>query len=299
MDSQQTTPTQTTPTQTTQPIPQEPKKCKHLPIIIVLIILLVASCAFGGFELWQNIQKESEITKLKEDNNPQDAPTENNTPDAPTNNKTISINEAEQLLEKYIGEGNETWAHGLSAYYNTFIKEFDEQQKAFIAYDSIDESDKSDVSCIKEWHEKGSCTGKSISYDTMSKKFQSLFGNYGSIEKKNYTFQDFFYLVYDESIGGYREYILPGGGTTPIKALHKVVSVDKDSDSDDMIVSLVYAELNADVEVPSGICGPTYLSGGLGVKDETLKETTDSMALYKFTLSPYNGSYVLTNVAKQ
>ena len=50
-----------TPTQ----IIESPKKCKHLPIIIVLIILAVAGIGFGGFELWQNMQKNTEIDSYK------------------------------------------------------------------------------------------------------------------------------------------------------------------------------------------------------------------------------------------
>lgn len=50
-----------TPTQ----VIESPKKCKHLPIIIVLAILAVGGLGFGGFELWQNIQKDSDIKNLQ------------------------------------------------------------------------------------------------------------------------------------------------------------------------------------------------------------------------------------------
>lgn len=50
-----------TPTQ----VAESPKKCKHIPIIIVLIILTVAGLGFGGFELWQNMQKNSQLSDLK------------------------------------------------------------------------------------------------------------------------------------------------------------------------------------------------------------------------------------------
>lgn len=45
------------PTQTAQP---EVKKCNHIPIIIVLSILTVCGFAFGGFELYDNIQNKSQ-----------------------------------------------------------------------------------------------------------------------------------------------------------------------------------------------------------------------------------------------
>ncbi len=52
-----------TPTQVAEP----PKKCKHMPIIIILAILTVAGIGFGGFELWQNMQKDNDIKNLQAD----------------------------------------------------------------------------------------------------------------------------------------------------------------------------------------------------------------------------------------
>ena len=54
------------PEQAPQPIHQEAKKCNHSLAIVILVILLIASCAFGGFEFWRSLQKDSEIAKLKE-----------------------------------------------------------------------------------------------------------------------------------------------------------------------------------------------------------------------------------------
>ena len=295
MESSQQQVTPTTPV--SQPVLQEPKKCKHMPAIIILVVLLICSCAFGGFELWQGLQKDSEIAKLKENEKPQDTPTQSDDSNVIESGEAISVNGAEGILERYIGEGNRVKAYGLIAFYNTFVADLNRQQKAFLTYSSIGDSNKGNIDCVSEWYEKGLCTGKRISYDSMSEKYKSLFGNYGSIEKKNYTFQNFFYLVYDDGIEAYREYILPGGGTTPVEATHKVISVEKSND--DMVVSLVFAELNTDVEVPSGICGPTPLSGGLGVTNEALDEMVSSMAIYKFTLSPYNDTYVLTGITKE
>ena len=278
-----------------QPTPgAEQKKCKHVPIIIVLAILLVGSCAFGGFELWQSMQKDSEIAKLKEKESTQSTTGQDNTTDSNLNNEAISVTEAEKILAKYIGEGNSTMAFGLNAFYKTLTSDFDEQQKALLTYNSISDNEMETISCIEERYEHGDCTGKSISYDLMSEKYQSLFGDYSSIEKKNYTFQDFFYLVYDDNINAYREFILPGGGLSSIAAAHKVTSVK--NANEDMIVSLVFAELETDVDLPAGICGPTTLGGG--VSDDSLNKMIDSMSIYEFTLSPYNGSYVLTDVEK-
>ena len=44
-------------------------KCRHTPVIIVLAILLVCSCAFGGFELYQNIKKGDQSCSTECDNN--------------------------------------------------------------------------------------------------------------------------------------------------------------------------------------------------------------------------------------
>jgi hypothetical protein len=40
-------------------------KCKHMPIIITLAVLAISGLCFGGIELWQNTQKNSEIKSLQ------------------------------------------------------------------------------------------------------------------------------------------------------------------------------------------------------------------------------------------
>ena len=266
--------------------------------IATAIACVVAVCGigFGVYGMVQSSQKDTEIARLKEGIPTQNIVDQDDSTDTNVDGNTISVTEAEKILAKYIGEGNSTMAYGLNASYNTFTSDFNDQQKVFLTYSSISDNEKETVSCVEERYERGDCTGKSISYDLMSEKYQSLFGDYSSIEKKNYAFQNFFYLVYDDSINAYREFILSGGGYSPVVAAHKVASVKKAGEK--MVVSLIFAELNTDVEVAAGICGPTSLSGGLGVTDGTLNEMVDSMSIYEFTLSPYNGSYVLTDVEK-
>lgn len=263
--------------------------------ITTAIACIVAVCGigFGVYGMIQSSQKDSEIAKLKEGNPTQNTVDQDDITGTNADENAMSVTEAEKILAKYIGEGNSTMAYGLNASYNTFTSDFNSQQEAFLTYSSISNNEKETVSCVEERYEKGDCTGKSISYDLMSEKYQSLFGDFSSIEKKNYTFQNFFYLVYDDSINAYREFILPGGGYSPVVAAHKVASVKKAGEK--MVVSLIFAELNTDVEVAAGICGPTSLSG---VTDDTLNEMVGSMSIYEFTLSPYNGSYVLTGVEK-
>ncbi len=263
---------------------------------VIACIMAVCGIGFGVYGMVQSSQKDSEIAKLKGDNSTQNTVNQDDNTDTNVDRNVISVAEAEKILAKYIGEGNNTIAYGLNASYNTFTSDFNDQQEAFLTYSSISDNEKETVSCVEERYEKGDCTGKSISYDLMSEKYQSLFGDYSSIEKKNYTFQNFFYLVYDDDINAYREFILPGGGSSPVVAAHKVASVKKAGEN--MVVSLIFAELNTDVEVAAGICGPTSLSGGLGVTEDTLNEMVNSMSIYEFTLSPYNGSYVLTSVEK-
>lgn len=263
---------------------------------VIACIMAVCGIGFGVYGMVQSSQKDSEIAKLKGENSTQNTVDQDDNTDTNVDRNVISVAEAEKILAKYIGEGNSTIAYGLNASYNTFTSDFNSQQEAFLTYSSISDNEKETVSCVEERYEKGDCTGKSISYDLMSEKYQSLFGDYSSIEKKNYTFQNFFYLVYDNSINAYREFILPGGGSSQVVAAHKVASVKKAGEN--MVVSLIFAELNTDVEVATGICGPTSLSGGLGVTDDTLNEMVNSMSIYEFTLSPYNGSYVLTSVEK-
>ncbi len=280
------------------PVVDDKKKNGNGLKIATAIACIVAVCGigFGVYGMMQSSQKDTEIARLKEGNPTQNIVDQDDNTDTNVDGNAISVTEVEKILAKYIGEGNSTMAYGLNASYNTFTSDFNSQQETFLTYSSISDNEKETVSCVEERYEKGDCTGKSISYDLMSEKYQSLFGDYSSIEKKNYAFQNFFYLVYDDSINAYREFILPGGGYSPVVATHKVASVKKAGEK--IVVSLIFAELNTDVEVAAGICGPTSLSGGLGVTEGTLNEMVDSMSIYEFTLSPYNGSYVLTSVEK-
>ena len=62
----------------------EQNKCKHTPVITVLVILLVCSCTFCGFELYQNINNQNRncYTEYEQnDNNIVD--NNNNTPSKP------------------------------------------------------------------------------------------------------------------------------------------------------------------------------------------------------------------------
>lgn len=60
---------QNQPIQNPQPIMESAKKCNHLPAIIILTILTITGLAFGGFELWQNMQLNSNIQALQTENN--------------------------------------------------------------------------------------------------------------------------------------------------------------------------------------------------------------------------------------
>ena len=64
---------------TAQTVQPEVKKCNHIPIIIVLAILAVCGFAFGGFELYDNMQSknqtgssETEYSNNDENNNEKD-----------------------------------------------------------------------------------------------------------------------------------------------------------------------------------------------------------------------------------
>lgn len=48
-----------------QPMTKPDKKCKHIPTIIILAVLAIGGLGFGGFEFWQNMQKDDEIKNLQ------------------------------------------------------------------------------------------------------------------------------------------------------------------------------------------------------------------------------------------
>lgn len=51
---------QVTPESTTQVVRSEVKKCNHVPTIVILVILAVCGFAFGGFELYNNMQSKNQ-----------------------------------------------------------------------------------------------------------------------------------------------------------------------------------------------------------------------------------------------
>lgn len=276
---------------TTEP---KPKKRIGLGIMATVLILLLVGGALAIGYLWgNNTAKPTETNNPTANNGNTTQPEESVSTNTDENN-VISATEAGKILEKYIGEGNRVSANPLNAFYNTFVSNFDDQQKAFLAYNSIDRDKKEGIECVDEWHEQGQCTGKSISYDLLNEKYQSLFGNYNSIEKKDYAFHGFFYLVYDNKINAYREFILPGGGITPIIAIHKIIDVSKNNE--DMVVSMMFAQTDVSIKVPSESCesGATLFD----IEPSKVDDMIDSMSMYEFTLSPYNDSYILTAVKK-
>ncbi len=67
MNPEMVNPNQASPSLNPIQVAEAPKKCKHMPIIITLAILAVAGISFGGFELWQNMQKDTDIKNLQTD----------------------------------------------------------------------------------------------------------------------------------------------------------------------------------------------------------------------------------------
>ena len=77
--------------QNPQPMEKPVKKCKHMPIIVILAILAIGGIGFGGYELWQNMQKDSEISGLNGQLNNQQG---NKTEQSDNNNITSYKNPA-------------------------------------------------------------------------------------------------------------------------------------------------------------------------------------------------------------
>ena len=302
---------QVTPVQVTQPVQQEVKKCSYLPVIIVLVILLIGSCAFGGYELWNGLQKDSQITKLeesgkekeleitqllKENKNLQEIAGTNidNTEEV----APISIEEADKILEKYLGIST-----GLDDYRGGYrlISYFNDNEKIFFAYNSIPYEMTNKIDCIDDYYEDVPCVHSSISFDILDEKYKSLFGNYGSVEKKNYVFESRIWdvpdaaLVYDSSINAYRKFVNGQGGDVGGWALHKVISVEKENKN--VVATVFWAEF-------PGFVPALDIRGLYGSNDEYVISTSfieklRSTSIYKFKLSPYNGSYVLTDISKE
>lgn len=280
-------------TPTSQPTPGPvQKKCKHLPIVISLAIIAVVGIGFGGFEFYQNLIKNSETDTLKHQ---LATNSDNNVPSGDASSLP-SVENAEKMLENYTGSGLKIMAMSLNASYNTFISNFDDNQKAFLAYSHVERDEKNTVVCVSERYENGRCTEKSIGYDLINQKYQSLFGDSVNMKKENYTFQNFFYLVYNSTTNTYDEYILPGGGASPIFALHKVISTK--SSPDGFIATVSFIQMDLDVKLEHDFAAGTTLSGGLGVKDETADDAIKSMAIYEFKFVKNGDTYVLTSVTK-
>lgn len=265
------------------------KKCKHLPIIIILAIIAVVGIGFGIFEFYQNQTKSSEIDILKSS-----VATNSNGSTSDVINLP-SVGNAEKILENYTGVGPKTGTY-LNAFYDTFVSNFDDNQKAFLAYSHVEDSEKKTIACASERYKNGQCTTKSIGYNLINQKYKSLFGDSVSMKKDNYTFHNFFYLVYNSATDSYDEYILPGGGTSPVVALHKVISTK--SAPDGFIATVTFMEMDLDVELTDNFSAGATLSVGLGIKDKAVDDAIKSMAIYEFKLVKNGGTYVLANVTK-
>lgn len=87
---------QTPSMQNQQPAIKPTKKCKHLPIIVILAIFAIGGLGFGGLELWQNMQKNDEIKKLQAEKNEEVETSEYQEPQA---------EQTEEKLEASLGQG--------------------------------------------------------------------------------------------------------------------------------------------------------------------------------------------------
>jgi|GEM_PF-2446677 len=281
-----------TSTPTSQSTPEPIKmKCRHLPILIILVIIAVMGVGFGSFEFYQNTIKNSEIDAL----NNQIVTNSDNNGSVADSSSLPSVENAEKMLENYTGTGLNTGTF-LSAYYDTFVSNFDDNQRAFLAYSHIEETEKNNVVCASERHEKGACTSKGISYDLINQKYQSLFGDSVDMKKENYEFHNFFYLVYNSSTNAYDEYVFPGGGVSPISALHKVVSIK--SAPSGFIATVSFMEMNLDIELKNSYPAGTNLGFGVGISGEAVDDAIESMAIYEFKFVKNGDGYVLTSVTK-
>ena len=306
---------QASPVHVTQPIQQEVKKCNNLPVIIILVLLLIGSCAFGGYELWQGLQKDSQITKLEESEKTKDLEItkllkekEDLQESSNTNNKEtkesspISVEEAEKILEKYLGEGIYTCIADWSSSYQ-LLSNFNLQAKIAYAYESYDSNMLEKCDCVVEYFEGIPCGNEIISFKSLDERYKLLFGDNGFIEKKNYVFYPDFWdntagreaLVYDSSRDAYRICLHGVGGDPEGVAYHKVVSVDKEGDN--VIASLFWAEFPSFIGISS--YRGSLNEGGISAYADGVISQVRSTSIYKFTLSPYNGSYVLTDVVKE
>ncbi len=267
-------------------IDQPFKKQKTNWLTIILIIFAVLGLGFGVYEYYQNSVNKSEVKSLESRLSANKDKVEFTAP---------SVESAEKLLENYTGVGPSE-AISLNAYYDTFSLNFDDTQKAFLTYHSIKDDQKNTVTCKNEQYKKGACTQKSISYNIINQKYKSLFGSSKNMKKENYEFIDFFYLVYNSDTDEYDEYVLQGGGTTPVVALHKVIMTKGTASG--FVATVPLIEIDTNITLADSFPAGATLSGDLGITDETINKAVESMAIYEFTFVKDGENYVLQDVTK-
>ena len=292
---------------------QQTKKCNHLPIIIILVLLLIGACGFGGYELWQGMQKDTEIIELidnakgkdieiaelkdkekekeieiaelkEEIKDAQNTEIISNTKIEEENiDNTISISEAEEILARYFGEAGKPTISvtDLIPSYR-MLQKFNEENRVYFAYKSVPWETQNEVDCIDEYYEDTLCSKSSISFKVLDEKYKSFFGDYSSIEKKNYVFKGSYWnyaaLVYDKDLDSYRIFVNGSGGHTSL-AGYKVTTIKRDGKN--MIVTISMVEVT---NYTIGIECPLF--------------TIENINSYKITLSPYNDTYVLTDITR-
>ena len=275
--------------------PSAPVKQKTSKTLIAGMTLCaafaIAGAVFSGYALIKpslDKNKETVITDTKPEEKPEEKP------ETTIEKSPISTSEAEAILEKHIGKNN---AVHMLDFFTRYESEggFSESLQLENIFMSIsrDEYTENESLCEKASIGFG-CYG-TISFDALNAKIQAAYGDSFTLEQKDYEFgitthdeynneRKLYEIVYNEDNDLFVVYGPEGlGGTSSGRIIRKVISVQKEGD--DVTGQLAYSLID--------VAHTTWED-----HDELVNIATNNLAIYNFTLSPYNGTYVLTAFKK-
>ena len=260
------------------------------PIIGMAICaaLAVAGAAFGGYAFMKLNEKDKKVETVVTDTKTETKP------ETIIEKSPISTAEAEKILEKYIGKNNAVQMLDFFSRFNTEggFAESLQLENIFMSI-SRDEYTENESLCEKASIGFG-CYG-TISFDALNAKIQAAYGDSFTLEQKDYEFgitthdeynneRKLYEIVYNEDNDLFVVYGPEGlGGTSPGRIIRKVVSVQKEGNN--VTGQLAYSLID--------VSYTTWED-----HDELVNIATNNLAIYNFTLSPYNGTYVLTALKK-
>lgn len=267
---------------------ESPKKCKHMPIIVVLAVLAVAGIGFGGFELWQNMQKDNHVTVLE-------AQTTSNSENSNTAEASeIDLKQVRNILNEFIVFDYPVTSVSVDIFGDKGLME---PYKYYLSLKKLNYTDK--ASAIHDYMPSKDIADYeySFTYDDINNAYHSLFGSDSDVQNQEsvWCFVPFFSTKYNKYVSTNR-----CGGVDP--SIYNYEILNYSTSNNKLTVDIAYIHIREDspkkyIVFNSGdeeIIGETsfYLSA------DYLREHEDDLPKYRLTFEKEDSNYIFTDISK-